>query len=286
MSGVVNFALLVPHAHSRACMNVSILSEFREMVSEQLESRELLYQLVLRDLKLRYKQTVMGFAWAIFMPLLNTALFSIIFTRVAPLDTAVPYPVWAYTGLAVWNFFASGLKFATNSLSSNMQLVTKVYFPREVLPASAVFVSAVDFMVSGSVLVALMIWFHVQPGWALLFVPILLLVQVIFTIAVSFLLSMANVFYRDVKYLVEALVTVWMFATSVVYPLDRVGGRLGTALSLNPMTPLVDAYRSAILYNQAPDLAGFVYVTVVSILLLAVAWLSFHRAEFRFAESV
>jgi len=265
---------------------IATVSEFREMLAEQFEYRELLYQLTLRDLRLRYKQTAMGFAWAVFMPLLNTALFSVIFTRVAHLDTAVPYPLWAYCGLAVWNFFASGVKFGTNSLAANMQLVTKVYFPREVLPVSAVLVSAVDFVVSCSVLAALMIWFHVKPGWALLFVPLLLVVQVIFTVAVSLALSMANVFYRDVKYLVEALVMVWMFATSVVYPIQRVGGRLGAVLGLNPLTPLVDAYRSVILYNQAPDASAVAYVTTISIVLLGIVWLVFHRAEFTFAERV
>jgi len=257
-----------------------------EMLGEQVEYRELLYQITLRDLRLRYKQTIMGFAWAIFMPLLNTALFSVIFTRVARLDTAVPYPLWAYCGLAVWNFFASGVKFGTNSLSGNIQLVTKVYFPRETLPVSAVLVSAVDFLVSCTVLAALMIWFRVTPGWALLFVPVLVCVQVIFTIAVSLALSMANVFYRDVKYLVEALMMVWMFGTSVVYPIQRVGGRLGTLLSLNPMTPLVDGYRAVILYNQLPPLLGFVYATTVSIVLLGVVWFVFHRAEFTFAERI
>lgn len=269
-----------------ATVNSTLLSDIREIVSEQAEHRELLVQLTLRDLRLRYKQTVMGFGWAIFVPLLNTAIFSVIFTRVAPLDTGVPYPVWAYCGLAAWNFFASGIKFATNSLASNMHLVTKVYFPREVLPISAVLVSAVDFLVSSTVLVALMIWFEVKPGWALLVVPLLFVVQVIFTIAISLLLSMANVFFRDVKYLVEALVTVWMFATSVVYPVDRIGGQLGAVLALNPLTPLVDGYRSAILYNQVPALGGIVYLTIVSVTLLAGAWLVFHRAEFKFAENV
>src|ERR1700682_2669726 len=112
-------------------MIASIVSEVKEMFLEEAEYKELLYQITLRDLKLRYKQTVMGFGWAIFMPLLNTAIFSVIFTRVAPIDTGVPYPVWAYCGLAVWNFFASGVKFATNSLAGNLNLVTKVYFPRE-----------------------------------------------------------------------------------------------------------------------------------------------------------
>jgi lipopolysaccharide transport system permease protein len=154
------------------------------------------------------------------------------------------------------------------------------------LPISAVLVSAVDFVVSTSVLAALMIWYGVVPGWALLFVPVLIVVQAIFTMAVSLVLSMANVFYRDVKYLVEALVTVWMFATSVVYPIDRVGGRLGSLLALNPLTPLVDGYRSVILENRLPPTTGFLYVTVVSIIFLSVAWLVFHRAEFRFAENV
>ena len=129
-----------------------------------------------------------------------------IFTRVAPIDTGVPYPVWVYCGLAVWNFFASAVKFATNSLAGNMHLVTKVYFPREVLPLSAVLVSVADFLVSTTVLAALMAWYGVKPGAALLFVPLLLVVQLIFTVAVSLVLSMANVFYRDVKYLVEVLI--------------------------------------------------------------------------------
>lgn len=263
-----------------------IVTDFREMWTEQLDSRELLYQLTLRDLKLRYKQTVMGFGWAVFMPLLNTVLFSVIFMRVAPLDTAVPYPVWAYCGLAAWNFFGSAVRFATGSLASNLHLVTKVYFPREVLPLSAVLVCAADFLVSSLVLVALMWWYHVVPGAALLWLPLVLLVHSCFTVAVSLVFSMANLFYRDVKYLVEALLSGWMFATSVVYPVDQIGGRLGQVLALNPMTPLIDAYRDVVLFNRAPSPAGFAYVTGLSVLLLGASWLSFHRAEFKFAESI
>jgi lipopolysaccharide transport system permease protein len=149
-----------------------------------------------------------------------------------------------------------------------------------------VLVSAVDFLVSTSVLAALMMWYGVKPGAALLFVPFLLVLQIMFTTAVSLILSMANVFYRDVKYLVEALMTLWMFATSVVYPIERIGGRLGKAMALNPMTPIVEAFRSAVLYNRAPDTQALLYVTIVSLVLLAASWLIFHRAEFKFAESV
>jgi ABC-type polysaccharide/polyol phosphate export permease len=132
----------------------------------------------------------------------------------------------------------------------------------------------------------LMIWFGVKPGVTLLFVPLILFIQLMLTIGVSLILSMANVFYRDVKYLVEALMMVWMFATSVVYPIDRVGGRLGAVLALNPMTPLVDAFRAAVIYNRAPSLWGLGYAAVVSVVLLVTAWLVFHRSEFKFAESV
>src|SRR5580765_2601817 len=269
-------------------MNESLVADVKEMVSEQLEYKELLYQITLRDLKLRYKQTVMGFAWAIFMPLLNTALFSVIFTQVAPgaFQTAVAYPVWVYCGLSFWNFFAAGVRFATNSLSGNLNLVTKVYFPREILPLSAVLVSAVDFLVSTTVLAALMIWYHVVPGWALLLVPFLIVLQLLFATAVSLVLSMANVFFRDVKYMVEALMTIWMFATAVVYPIDQLGGRLGLIMRINPMTPMVEAFRSVVLYNRMPDPLGIAYVIVVSVLSLSAAWLTFHRAEFKFAESV
>jgi len=267
-------------------MTGGLTSELREMFSEQVEYRELLYQISLRDIKLRYKQTVMGFGWAVFMPLLNTALFSVIFTRVAPLETSVPYPLWAYCGLAVWNFFASSVKFATSSLSSNVTLVTKVYFPREVLPVSAVLVSAVDFLVSATVLAALMIYYGIAPGWQIVLVPILILIQMIFSTAVSLLLSMANLFYRDVKYMVEALVTLWMFATSVVYPVHLVGGKLGAVLALNPLTPLVDAYRATIIENRVPDVGGLAYCATVSVILLMIAWVTFHRAEFKFAENV
>ena len=122
-------------------------ADVREMLFEQVEYRELLAQLTRRDLMIRYKQTVMGVGWAVFMPLLNTAIFSVIFTRVAPIDTGVPYPVFAYCGLLAWNFLASSLRFATGSLTGNITLVTKVYFPREIFPFSALLVSLVDLAV-------------------------------------------------------------------------------------------------------------------------------------------
>jgi lipopolysaccharide transport system permease protein len=256
-----------------------------EVVAEQWEYRELLVRMTARDLLLRYKQTVMGFGWAIFMPLVNTAIFSVIFTRVATIDVGTPYPVYAFCGLVAWNFFASSLRFSVTSLTSNPSLVTKVYFPREIFPFSAVLVSIVDFAVSATVLAALMLYYRVDVGWPILMLPVVFLAIVIFTAATSLLVSMANLFYRDVKYLFEIVIAVWMFATSVVYPIGRVGGRLGAVLALNPMTHLIDAFRAVLLDQRMPGMA-FGFTFAASIALLGVAWVTFHLAEFDFAENL
>lgn len=257
------------------------------MVQEQFEYRELLASIVRRDLLLRYKQTIMGFGWAVFMPVLNTVIFSIIFTRVTRLDTGgIPYPIYAFAGLLPWNFFATSLRFAIVSLTSNANLVTKVYFPRELFPFSSVLVSFIDFAVAFTVLVALMVYYRIGVTWTVLALPVVLLVQTIFTTGMALLLSMANLFFRDVKYLFEIVITVWMFATSVVYPVELVGGRLGTLLMLNPMTPIIDGYRAILLHGTLPPAGPFGLAAAFACLTLAVGWTIFHRAEFQFAESI
>ena len=257
-----------------------------EMLREQYDYRELLYQMTRRDLLLRYKQTVMGFGWAVFMPVINTILFSVVFMRVARIDVGVPYPVFAYTGLLAWNFFASALRFSVNSLTANINLVAKVYFPREIFPFSAVIVSAVDFAVGSVLLIAMMAYYRVAPTPAILFLPVVMLVQIILTGAIALLLAMANLFYRDVKYLFEVVITVWMFATSVVYPVDRITGWAGVALRMNPMTPIIDAYRSVLLRGQLPPMTPIAVDAFAAVVLLASIWLLFHRSEFQFAEYI
>jgi ABC-type polysaccharide/polyol phosphate export permease len=255
-----------------------------EMVHEQFEYWELLYVMSRRDLMLRYKQTIMGFGWAVFMPVLNTILFSVVFAKVATLDVGVPYPVFAYTGLLAWNLTASALRFSVSSLTANINLVAKVYFPREIFPFSAVFVSAVDYAVGAIILVGLLLFYQVPVTATVLFLPVILLVQLTFTAAVALFLAMANLFYRDVKYLFEVVIMLWMFASSVVYPLDNVTGLAGKILALNPMTPILNAYRDVILFGRMPPLAEFAAVAGVSMVMLAVAWVMFHRSEYRFAE--
>ena len=263
----------------------SLVSDVRELLGEQVEYRELLYQMTKRDLLLRYKQTAMGFGWAVLMPIINTIIFSVIFTRVARVETGMPYPIFAYTGLVAWNFLASSLRFSATSLSSNPSLVTKVYFPREIFPFSSVIVSLVDAAVAGVILLALMAWYGVPLTWAVLWVPVVVAANIAFVTGLSLILAMANLFYRDVKYIFEVVLAVWMFATSVVYPVDMVKGVAGRVLALNPMTPLIDAFRDVLLRGRAPSEA-FWAASAVAVAVLAFAWVVFHRAEFTFAENV
>jgi lipopolysaccharide transport system permease protein len=264
----------------------ALVTDVREMIQEQYLYRELLYQMTKRDLLLRYKQSIMGFGWAIFMPLVNTIVFSIVFTRMNKVQVDMPYPLFAFTGLLAWNFFASSLKFAVGSLTTNASLVTKVYFPREIFPFSAVLVCFVDFLVASIVVVAMMLWYHVPPSWQLVWLPVVVAIHFLFTTAMSLLLAVSNLFYRDVKYIFEIIVTIWMFATSVLYPLDNVGGKLGVVLHLNPMTPIVDAYRDVLVRGRSPFTPELGIAAAISVASLAIAWVYFHRAEFQFAENI
>jgi ABC-type polysaccharide/polyol phosphate export permease len=265
-------------------VGAALWHDVREMVVEQVEYRELLRQMALRDLLLRYKQTAMGFAWAVFMPLLNTVIFSVVFMRVAPVDVGLPYPVFAYCGLLAWNFFASSLRFAVTSLTTNTVLVTKVYFPREIFPFSVIIVSLVDFAVGAVGLAILMLYYGIAPSWTLVMLPVVVIVHVAFTAGMALTLAMANLFYRDVKYLFEIVIAVWMFATSVLYPTSAVGGQFGTLLKLNPMTPIIDAYRAVLLEGRVPEMAAFAGAAAVAFVTFLGAWVMFHRAEFQFAE--
>lgn len=263
-----------------------MIDDLKEMVHEQVEYRDLFWQMTKRDLLLRYKQTIMGFGWAVFMPVVNTLIFSVVFTRVARIDVGVPYPLFAFIGLLAWNFFASSLKFAATSLSSNASLVSKVYFPREVFPVSQVIVCLVDAAIASTVVVALMAWYGVVPGRHVLWLPLVLVVHVTLTAAAALLLSMCNLFFRDVKYLTDIVLSVAMFSTSALYPAALAGGTAGRLIALNPLTIIIDAYRDALLFGRSPINESFVTLAAWSVVVLMASWLIFHRAEYRFAESV
>lgn len=255
-------------------------------LQRHLAYHELVLTIARRDLTVRYKQTYMGIAWALLTPLLHMAVFTVIFTRVVPLRTDLPYPIYAYAGLLPWTLFASSLRFATTSLTDNAALVTKVYFPREAFPLATVLVALVDFAVASTVLAALMAWYRVPPPPTALLLPVVLVVQLAFTAGLALLLSTANLFYRDVKHLFDVVIVVWMFTTSVVYPVDAVGGRVGAVLRANPMTPIIDAYRAVLLRGELPPAGTFAYAAGVAAATLWIGWAAFRRLEFRFAEDI
>ena len=265
---------------STATVGNGRLGAYRDL----LAARELLRSFVERDLIVRYRTPVMGVAWALATPLLQMAIFTLVFTRVAPVDVGMPYPLYAYVGLAAWSLTAASLREATTSLSSNAVLVTKVRFPREVLPMAAVGTALMDFAVTALLAGVLMWYYGTGITWALLFFPLVLVVQLAFTTGLALLLAAGNLFWRDVRLVFDVVINVWMFATAVVYPVQRIGGRAGEILALNPMTHVIEAYRDIVVRGRLPDASTFGAVSAVAFAVLLGAWTVFHRSERHFAE--
>jgi ABC-type polysaccharide/polyol phosphate export permease len=259
--------------------------DLREMFTELRDYRDLLVLMTQRTFILQYRRALMGAGWAVFMPVLNTIVFTMIFTRVARIETSVPYPLFAYCGLLPWNIFAVSLKNSVNGLVTNKALLAKVYFPREVFPFSTMLVSMVDFCVGLTIVAAMMLYYEIAPTATVFFLPVLFAVQLMFTGGLAMLLAPANLYYRDVKYILDVLIAVGMFATPVVYPTRQVGGSLGMLLQFNPLAPIIDGYRAVLLRGELPHATAFTAAAVFSFCLFATGWLVFHRAEYAFAEN-
>jgi lipopolysaccharide transport system permease protein len=248
--------------------------------------RELLYFLTWRDVKVRYKQTVLGAAWAILQPLLTMLIFTLLFGRLAGIKTDVPYPIFAYTGLVVWTFFANAVTNSGNSLVGSAHLITKIYFPRMIVPAGAVAAGLVDFALAFLVQIGLMIYYRVQPGWTLLMVVPLIVLTTMLALGVGMWLSALNVKYRDVRYAVPFLIQLWMFVSPVIYPVSMLNGKLRWAVMLNPLTGIIQNFRVAIFGNQPFEWKSLGISTAITMAVLIYAAFSFRRMERRFADIV
>jgi lipopolysaccharide transport system permease protein len=255
--------------------------------------RELLYFLIWRDVKVRYKQTVLGAAWAILEPLLTALVFTLFFGRLAGIPSeGLPYPLFAYTGLLAWTFFAQGLTQSAASLVGSANLITKVYFPRLVIPLSSVLAGLVDLAVALPVLGVFLLWYRHSPGAELLFFPLFLLLALLTAAGVGVWLAALNVEYRDVRYVVPFLVQLWLFVTPVIYPVSVVVRQLerlglpGWLAGVNPMAGVVEGFRWSLL--GAPPLApGLLAASVAAAALVAVTGaLYFRRVERSFADVV
>ncbi len=250
------------------------------------EYRELLYFLVWRDVKVRYKQTALG-AWAILQPVMTMLVFSVFFGRLAKVPSdGIPYPVFAFTALLPWQLFAYALTESGNSLVASQNLITKVYFPRLVIPIAAGLAGLVDFAIAFLVLLVLMRYYGIVPTAAIVWLPLFLLLAVVTALSVGLWLSALNVKYRDVRYTIPFLTQFWMFATPVAYPASLVPERWRALYGLNPMAGVVEGFRWALLgKTDAPG--PLLTVSIAAVLVMLIGGLRyFRRTESTFADIV
>jgi homopolymeric O-antigen transport system permease protein len=256
-------------------------------LKELWDYRELLYFLVWRDVKVRYKQTAIGAAWAIIQPLLTMIIFTLVFDKFAKIPSnGLPYPIFSYAALLPWTYFAKALNQSILSVVTNANLITKVYFPRLLLPVSAVISGIIDFGIGFVFLVALMIWYGVVPSWGILLLPCFVLLTMLTALSVSLWLSVINVRYRDVGQAMPFLIQIWMFASPVAYPVSVVPESWRLLYNLNPMSGVIEGFRWALTGSESPPLLPIMLSTVIVVGLLYSGLLFFRRMEQTFADVV
>jgi lipopolysaccharide transport system permease protein len=249
--------------------------------------RELLYFLTWRDIKVRYKQTVLGASWAIIQPLFTMLLFTLFFGKLAQLPSdGIPYPIFAYAGLLPWTFFSNAVTNSGNSLVGSSNLITKVYFPRMIIPGAAVGAGLVDFAIAFVVLVGLMIYYGVALTTKLLALPFLLVLTTLLALGVGMWTSALNVRYRDIRYALPFVIQLWMFASPIIYPASLMPQKWRWVLRLNPLTGIIEGYRSSLLGRTPFDWPSLGISTMITLAILVYSAYSFRRMEKTFADIV
>jgi len=250
------------------------------------QHRELLFFLVWRDLKARYKQTVLGILWVILQPLLMTLVFTIFLGKLVRVQTgATPYSLFLYAGLLPWIFFSNAVSSGSYSLLASSQMITKVYLPRLIIPAAAVSVRFSDFLVASVVLILLMLYYGVHLSWQILLLPVLAVQITVLALALSALLSALNVKFRDTGTAMPVILQVWMFASPIVYPRSLVPARWEWAYQINPLTGIIEGFRSAFL-GLPINRQGLAISALITVVLLIISLLVFRRLEDDFADIV
>lgn len=250
-------------------------------------ARELLWIWTAREVKARYKQTLFGFAWAVFQPLALSAVFAVVFSYVlhVPSD-GMPYPIFVYAAMLPWSFFARALTAALHSIVTNMSLVTKIYFPREVLPLATVATHFVDYLCGLAVLGLLLLYYQVTLTPALLLLPVVLAIQLTLMVGLALGAAALNTFFRDVNQILPLLLQIWMYACPIVYPLSLVPSWLRPWYLLNPMAGIIDAYRQIIVKGTAPDWSALGVAAAVSVTVAVVGYVTFKHLEDQFADVI
>ena len=258
-----------------------------QAIRELLHHSYLILSFARRDVRARYKQTALGAAWAVLQPLSLMIVFTLVFDRLARIPTdGTPYPVFSYSALIFWSFFSTAMSQGTLAMTANSNLVRKIYFPRETLLLAVLLSASLDLAIACGMLAVLMVMFKVTVTWTVLWVPVLLAVQVLFTFALICLTSAAHVYFRDIGHALTLGLQLWMFASPVAYPMSVVPVAMRPFYLLNPMAPLIDGYRQAIVYGQTPDVARIGIVLIVVLVLMSLTYLAFKRAEQTFADVI
>jgi ABC-type polysaccharide/polyol phosphate export permease len=276
-------AVAEPPPELRFRRRVRLFPSLRELVAR----RELVLSLAERDLRARYKQAVLGFSWAVVTPLLLMVAFSLVFPRVAKVSTGdIPYPLFSYLGLVPWAFFSTSVSQGGQSIINNASLQNKVYCPREVFPIASVAVASVDGLISSLVLCLLFPIFGVTPAPQSYWLPVLLAIQVAFTLGITMIISAVMVYLRDIRHVLPIILQLGLFATPVAFPLDQLVPPALQPLyvALNPLGAVIDGYRSTILHGQQPDLQLLAIAAVSAVVFLSVGYLVFKRLETGFAD--
>src|SRR3972149_1342783 len=259
------------------------LIDFKELA----EYRDLFYFLVSRDIKVRYKQTVLGGLWAIIQPLFMMVVFSLFFGNLAKLPSdGVPYPVFSYSALIAWTYFAGAVSNSSNSLIQEGGLISKVYFPRLIVPLSPILSGLMDFAIAFIVLVGLMVYYHVLPTIMVAFLPLLVILMMLTASGAGMFLAALNSKYRDIRYTIPFLVQFWMFASPVVYPASMLPEKYHLIYSLNPMVGVIEGFRSALLGTVAFPTQMLLVSTAVSVILFIIGALYFRQTERFFADTI
>jgi lipopolysaccharide transport system permease protein len=240
-----------------------------------------------RDIKVRYKQTIFGALWAILQPFVTMVVFSVVFGRLVNVPSeGIPYPIFLYSALVPWVYFSGALTFAGNSLVGNANLITKVYFPRVAIPTSSVLGGLLDFGIASLLLIGMMAYYNIQPGWALLLWPFLVILLVLLALGVGMILASLNVKYRDIKYALPFGIQLWLFITPIIYPTSVVPERFRGLMALNPLTGIIEGFRSAILPMRPINWPLLLMSVGLTILLFFLGMIYFSKTERTFADVV
>jgi lipopolysaccharide transport system permease protein len=249
--------------------------------------RDLLYTWAYRIIRARYQQSVLGGLWAIIVPVATTLIFSVIFTFFIPINTGnVPYMVFSYTAMVPWTLFSSSITDMVDSLTGNMNLVSKIYFPREILPISTMLARLVDAFIAYGILALMMLYYKMTVSLAgFLLLPLILLIQIALSLGIGFIGGALNVFYRDIRHLFVLGLQLWFYASPIIYPVTSVPEKLKPLYYLNPMAGVLEAYRAILLYHTLPG-PNIYYSAGVSVLALVIGYWVFKRLEFQFADII